>query len=198
VFSLYDENSHLSYAAEVTSEREQEIAVLKQERQLLAGQIQNLKQETVKASDQAFQDLEPMIIDLSDQNDQLSQQIALLRRQLEQSGTAAPATVVTENPAVVKALTQERDNLLSQVSGLQTQLSSALSGAQNEISQQMQAILKERDGLAKGLANLTGERDSLKSQIGQLESQIQNFISQAQNGEGSSNLNQLIQGFKLN
>lgn len=198
VFSLYNQNVTLGYAAETVGVKDQEIASLKNDQNALRKKITELERSSDQASDQAFIDLQPMVISLSDERDALEREITNLKNQLASVGSQPVATETNNiNPAVVTALTQERDNLLGQVSGLQSQLSSALNGAENEIKNQMTAVLGERDKLANSLAALTGERDSLKTQIGQLQSQIQNFISQAQGGAASNNLNQLLQGFKI-
>ena len=196
VFSLYNENVNLGYAAESVGVKDQEIAALKTQQSRLRQKIRQLEQANSEAADQAFIDLQPMVISLSDEKDALERRVAALESQIAAQGNQ-PAAEPEVNPAIVTALTQERDNLLAQVSGLQTQLSSALSGAESEIRQQMNAILAERDKLANGIATLTGERDNLRTQIGQLQSQIQNFISQAQGGAAGNSLNQLLEGFKL-
>ena len=197
VFSLNNENTKLGYAAESIGVKDQEIAALKSQQGKLRQQIKNLEQATSQAADQAFIDLQPMVISLSDERDALEREVATLNERLALQGSEPAVATPAANPAVVTALTQERDNLLAQVSSLQSQLSTTLNGAESEIKKQMSAILGERDKLANSLAALTGERDNLRTQIGQLQSQIQNFISQAQGGNASDNLNQLLQGFKI-
>jgi chromosome segregation ATPase len=195
-FSLYQDNAKLGKAANVVSEQDKEIATLKQTRNNLEKQVDELKLIANNAGDQAFIDLQPMIITLSDERDTLAREVVMLKQQITQQASGEGNGAI--NPAAVTALVQERDNLLKQVSSLQNQLSAASSGLDSEVKKQMTAILGERDNLAKSLALLTGERDSLKAQIGQLQTQIQNFISQAQSGAGETGLNQLLQGLQAN